>query len=255
MTRLGIEANWSVVLMGAALILLTLFARGAASESQGETSSASAISSDQPDFNRQIYYKNKLEFAYDTGALFYNTPLLLDPVIGSKFQRTPGAPDYTLIPQNFSLRWHLYDIKGRSFWRGNTDFSVAGNYTVYAQGPESYYTGVIFGLRYNFIQPNWRLVPYFDLRGGFGMTDAQHTNEARENKPEVGQAGNFQFNFSFGSGIRYNPNPNFGVSLGCAFMHISSAYLTRPNHGINVFGPTAGFDLALPRLSEMMHSL
>jgi len=254
MTRVGIETHWFVVLMGAALILLTPSAPAAAAESHDETSSASAVTY-QPDFNRRIYYKNKLEFAYGTGVLFYNTPLLLDPVIGDKFQRRPDAPDYTLIPQNFSLRWQLYNIKGRSFWRGNTEVSVTGNYTVYTQGPESYYGGVIFGLRYNFVQPNWRLVPYFDVSGGFGMTDAQHTNEGRENKPEIGQAGNFQINFGFGPGIRYNPTPYFGVSVGCAYMHISNAYLRDPNHGINVFGPNASINFALPRLSEIWHFL
>ena len=94
-------------------------------QNQGENGANQDIAvSDQPDFNRQIYYKNKLELAFDTGWLWYNTPLILEPIIGEKFSREPGLPNYSLMPLNLSLRWHLYDICGPSILRGNTDFTA-----------------------------------------------------------------------------------------------------------------------------------
>jgi lipid A 3-O-deacylase len=214
--------------------------------------------SDQPDFNRQIYYKNKLELAFDTGWLWYNTPLILDPIIGDKFAREPGAEDYTLVPLDFSVRWHLYDICGPSILRGNTDFTFSGSYTDIERGPESRYVAAIAGFRYNFIQPNWRLVPFLELRGGMGFTDAQQPNEVAHNRPAVGQGQDFTFNFLMGAGVRYNFNPTYSVSAGVTFMHVSNMYLSEPryyNHGINVVGPSIGLNIALPSISSAFRTM
>jgi len=214
--------------------------------------------SDQPDFNREIYYKNKLEFAFDTGWLWYNTPLVLDPIIGQKFAREPGVADYTLVPLNFSLRAQLYDICGPSILRGNTDFSFTGSYTVIEQGPESYYASAMAGVRYNFIQPNWRMVPYLELRGGMGFTDAQQPYEAAHHQPEAGQGQDFTFTFTMGAGVRYNFSPTYSLSAGIAFMHISNLYLSEPkyyNHGVNVVGPTIGLNIALPTITSAVRTM
>ncbi len=64
----------------------------------------------------------------------------------------------------------------------------------------------------------------------------------------IGQGQDFTFTFAIGSGVRYNFNPRYSISMGAAFMHISNAYLSEPkyyNHGVNVVGPTFGFNFAL----------
>lgn len=230
-------------------------------EAQTQTDSGAKqqiAASDEPDFNRQIYYKNKLELAFDTGWLWYNTPLILDPIIGDKFAREPGIVDYTLVPLDFSLRWQLYDICGPSILRGNTDFTFTGSYTDIERGPESRYVAAIGGFRYNFIQPNRRMVPFLELRGGTGFTDAQQPNEVAHHRPAVGQGQDFTFTFIMGAGVRYNFNPNYSVSAGVAFMHVSNMYLSEPkyyNHGINVVGPTIGLNVALPSISSAFRTM
>ncbi len=185
-------------------------------------------------------------------GLGYNTPLILDPLLGQAFRAYPGLPDYTIVPLIFSLRWHLYDISGRSFWRGNTDVSLGGSYNLITSGPESHYAAIITGGRYNFIQPNWRIVPYFEIRGGLGWTNAKQPYEVAHHQPAVGQGQDFTFTFLFGPGVRYNFNPRYSASLGAGYMHISNLYLSEPkyyNHGINVVGVNVGVNVALTRAS------
>ena len=228
-------------------------------QNQGDNGANQEITaSDQPDFNREIYYKNKLELAFDTGWLWYNTPLILEPIIGEKFSREPGLPNYSLMPLNLSLRWHLYDICGPSILRGNTDFTFSGSYIVIAKGPESRYIAAIAGFRYNFIQPNWRLVPYLELRGGMGFTDAQQPYEVAHHLPPIGQGQDFTFNFIMGAGVRYNFNPTYSISAGITYMHISNAYLSEPkyyNHAVNVIGPSIGLNVALPTITSAFRTM
>src|SRR5579863_5526972 len=70
-----------------------------------------------PDFNRDIYYRNKLEFSLETGWLPNNIPFVFDFLVGSGYTTWPLH--YTLVPNIASLRWHIDNIWGRSIFRGN----------------------------------------------------------------------------------------------------------------------------------------
>ena len=194
---------------------------------------------EQPDFNREIYFKDKLELGFDAGLLPYNTRFVFDWLQGENWARVPL--DYTLVPLTLSLRWHLDDIGGPSFLRGNTDVTFSGNYTVIPQGPESYYLSFMTGARYNFVQPNWRIAPYIEGRVGAGFTDAKGPQGVL-----YAQGEDFTFTFSMGGGLRYNIDPRYSVSAGLTYMHISNLYLSTEayNWGINVFGPTVGINVA-----------
>jgi len=231
-----------------ALACLTLAAPCFAQDSKSRLSNGSVATSEVPDFNSKIYYKNNLEFSFDAGWLPYNIPLIFDPLMGDKFARQSGTVDYSLVPLILTLRWHLYDACGPWFLRGNTDFTIGGGYTAITKGPESRYVPVITGARYNFVQPNWRIVPYLEVRGGMGFTDAKQPEEVKHHQPAVGQGQDFTFTFIMGGGARYNFNPRYSMSLGISYMHISNLYLSEPkyyNHGINVVGPNFGFNVGL----------
>ena len=60
------------------------------------------------DFNRDIYYKNKLEFSLDGGWLPINIPFPLDVFVGANYDTYPLK--YTLAPVIASLRWHINGI-------------------------------------------------------------------------------------------------------------------------------------------------
>jgi hypothetical protein len=156
------------------------------------------------DFNREIYFKHKLEFSLDTGCLPNNIPFLFNPLMGEKWAQNPL--DYTLVPIIFSLRWHWGNIAAPSFIRGNTDLTFSGSYTVIPRGPEHLYAAFMFGVRRNFVQPNWRVVPYVEARGGVGYTDAKVPYGV-----PYAQGQDLTFNFILGGGVRYNFNPRYSI--------------------------------------------
>lgn len=219
------------------LACLALSSPAFAQETTSQPSAGALVSSEPADFNRQIYYKNKLEFALDAGYFPYNTKFIFDFFEGANWPRVPL--DYTLVPLTLSLRWHLDDIGGPSILRGNTDVTFSGNYTVIPQGPESYYVSYMMGARYNFVQPNWRISPYIEGRVGAGFTDAKGPAGV-----QYAQGEDFTFTFSMGGGLRYNFNPRYSVSAGMTYMHISNLYMSKAyNWGINVYGPTVGVNI------------
>jgi hypothetical protein len=197
-----------------------------------------------PDFNRDIYYKNKLEFSLDGGWLPTNIPLPFDFASGDPYNTYPLK--YTLVPIIASLRWHMNDISGPWFLRGNFDFQFSGSVTAIPRGPESRYLIYIMGMRRNFVPRNSRVAPYFDVRLGVGNIDA---------KGPIGiyyaQGEPLTFTFNFGSGVRYNFNPRYSFSAGVNYMHISNANISQgngyTNYGINVLGPMVGLNVQLRR--------
>lgn len=196
------------------------------------------------DFNRKIYFKHKLELSLDTGCLPGNIPFLFNPLMGDPWTQVPL--NYTLVPIIFSLRWHWGNIAAPSFIRGNTDLTFSGSYTVIPRGPEHLYAAFMFGVRRNFVQPNWRVAPYAEARGGVGYTDAKGPYGV-----PWAQGQDLTFNFILGGGVRYNFNPRYSISTGIAYMHVSNAYLSQPkvyDWGINVFGPTLGITVGLGKL-------
>jgi len=140
-------------------------------DSKNQQSNEILTESRPADFNREIYFKHKLEFSLDTGWLPNNIPFIFNPLMGEKWAQNPL--DYKLVPLIFSLRWHWGDIAGASFIHGNTHLTFSGSYTVIPRGPEHLYAAFMFGVRRNFVQRNWRIVPYTEARGGVGYTDAK----------------------------------------------------------------------------------
>jgi hypothetical protein len=193
------------------------------------------------DFNRDIYYKNKLEFALDVGWLPINIPFPFDVFEGDPYDLYPLR--YTLVPTVASLRWHIDDVGSRWIFRGNWDLTASVSATAIPRGAETHYFSYDMGLRRNFVLRNWRAVPYVDLRAGVGLIDA---------KGPLGvyyaQGQNFTFTLNLGSGVRYNFSPRYAISAGLNWMHISDNNLSAPqysNYGINVYGPMFGLDIQL----------
>jgi hypothetical protein len=195
----------------------------------------------KPDLNRNIYYKNRLEFSLDGGWLPINIPFVFDVFLGDGYTKTPL--NYTLVPIIASLRWQMDDVGGPWIFRGNWDLTASAAFTVIPRGPETHYIAWIMGIRRNFVPRHGRLAPYFDGRLGLGNIDA---------KEPLGviwaQGQDFTFTVNMGSGVRYNFNPRYSISAGLNWMHISNLYLSEPkfaNYGINVYGPMFGIDVRL----------
>jgi len=193
------------------------------------------------DFNRSVYYKNKLEFSLDTGWLPINIPFVFDFLTSGACNKTPLK--YTLVPILPSLRWQMGNVGGPWILRGNWDLTFSGSFTVIPRGPETRYGAYIMGIRRNFVRPNWRIVPHLDGRAGLGFINAKEPKEV-----SFAQGQDFTFTVMLCDGVRYNFNPRYAISSDMTYMHISNLYLSKPkfpNYGINVYGPMVGFDIRL----------
>jgi hypothetical protein len=235
-----------VAYVALAFVLLCPYARSQETEDQHLASPPAddsvnpvrASRSRLPDFNEDIFYRNKLEFSLENGYLPANIPFVYNFLFGSSYARWPR--NYTLVPTIASLRWQLGNIDGwPRFLRGNTDFSFSGAYTAIPRGPETRYFAFDFGIRHNFVPHRWRVTPYFDMRGGVGNINAKGPEGVL-----YAQGQDLTFTYMMGAGARYNFNPRYSLAVGATYMHISNAGLSEPkvvNYGINVWGPIVGF--------------
>jgi hypothetical protein len=215
-------------------------------ESTGRASNEVFPASESPDLDRSIYYKNKLEFSLETGWLPINIPFVFDCFVGDSYNETPLQ--YTLAPVLASLRWQMGDVRGPGILRGTFDLSFSGAFTWVPRGPETHYWAYDMGIRRNFVRRKWRTAPYFDVRLGVGRIDAK----GRLGVPYA-QGQDLTFTFMMGSGVRYNFNSRYGISVGMNYMHVSNLYLSEPrfyNYGINVYGPMVGLDMRLGKLKR-----
>lgn len=205
------------------------------------------------DRNREIYYRNKLELAFDLGTFPINIPFPFDFMEGDPYTEHPLK--YTLVPVILSLRWHMTNLGGRWIFRGNWDLTSSGSFTWIPSGPETRYISYDMGVRRNFVPRNRNYASYFDIRLGVGQINAKGPKGVPyaqgENWPE--------FTMNMGSGVRYNFSPRLAFTAGLNYMHLSNMDLsehkpnaTDPNwgpinYGINVYGPALGIDIKLGR--------
>jgi hypothetical protein len=197
----------------------------------------------KPDFNSDIFYRNKVEFSIEGGALPINLPFVFDVFVGGNYAQNPLH--YTAVPVFPSVRWQMGKINGPWFLRGNTDMTFTFSVTGFPRGPEKLYDAVDLGFRRNFVPRNWRVTPYFEVRMGAGMIDAQ---EPYGNSYAQGQ--DLTFTLMVGTGFRYNFNSRYSMAIGATYFHVSNAYLSEPKYddnGINVCGPLLGFNVLVSR--------
>jgi len=195
------------------------------------------------DRNLDIYYRNRREFSLDVGWHPVNIPFIYDFAVGDSYNVTPLK--YTLVPIVASLRWHVTNVGWKWIFRGNMDFTFSGSITAIPRGPETHYYSFDFGIRRNFVYRNWKVVPFFEQRGGAGIINAKEPLGVL-----FAQGQNLTFTYNLGVGARYNLDSKYSFSAGMNYMHISNAYLSQPqfyNYGINVYGPMFGFDMRLGR--------
>ena len=123
-----------LILFTVMLACLIQTAKCIAQDSPGQLSQ-DTVRFPKPDFNREIYYKNRIDFSFESGWLPINIPLPFDFVSGDAYNTYPLK--YTLAPVIASLRWHMNGIGGPWVLRGNWDFQFSGSVTAIPRGPET----------------------------------------------------------------------------------------------------------------------
>ena len=185
--------------------------------------------SEPEDLSSRLFQEDRITLEFMTGAMF--SPCGLGP----------HEPVYNYQQNNVRLGWMLVspDDKENPFrdtpFRGNFEalFETTGSYVWESFG--TYMVGVTGLIRYNFVQPNWIVVPY--IQGGAGII---YTN-ARNWSNQEAIGGNWEFTPQFAGGLKFLIDDNFSFNLEGAFQHISNANTSARNEGVNAYGGFAGF--------------
>jgi opacity protein-like surface antigen len=160
----------------------------------------------------------RFELALESGYLFgvINPPQ--DYQVGAEFLTA-------------RIRWGV--VQGDSWLRGYNQFYFSAIAEPIFQGIENHYFGFNLGMRYNFVRPGSRFVPYISGGVGAGWIDSH---------PEIpgGQGQNFTFNILSAAGISYLIDDHWKISVGALYEHLSNAGQTDPNPSLNLFGPQVG---------------
>ena len=158
------------------------------------------------------------EFAVESGYLFGAINPPANYQIGAEFL-TARIP------------WGV--VRSDSWLRGYNQFYISGIAEPIFRGIENHYFGFNLGMRYNFVRPGSRLVPYFSGGVGAGWIDSH---------PEVpgGQGQDFTFNILSAVGVSYIVNDNWKINVGALYQHLSNGGQTDPNPSLNLFGPQVG---------------
>ncbi len=153
----------------------------------------------------------------------------------SSFSTTKATrPTINYELQDLRVGW-MYDSPRHGDWlngilRGNSEIMleiIEGNTT---HGKGGYLAGGSLLWRYNFIQPDARWVPYFQLGAG-----ALGNNIYRERgQKEIGEG--FEFMLQGEIGLRYMISDAWSVSAEGGYRHISNAGLASNNEGLNSLG-------------------
>jgi lipid A 3-O-deacylase len=176
------------------------------------------VNAGEPLGSEDLFTKGRYEAALTSGVLF------------SPFIATEGRPTINYTISEVQFGYMLGDTKGSGVFRGNFELLGEAFGSAIFVGPGDYIVGMTIWGRYNFVQPNWRLIPYIQAGAGLTATDID--------RQIVGQA--FNFNLDLGIGARYLISQKWALMLEYRYQHISNANSAQHNLGINANGPILG---------------
>jgi opacity protein-like surface antigen len=145
-----------------------------------------------------------------------------------------GNPNsYEIGAQFVTARVRWGAVHGDGWLRGFNQVYLLAMAEPIFRGPENHYFGISTGLRYNFVRPDSRLVPYVSGGIGLGFIDSH---------PEIpgAQGQDFTFNILTAAGLSYKIDQHWKASAGILYQHLSNAGLTTPNPSLNLLGPQLG---------------
>jgi opacity protein-like surface antigen len=174
---------------------------------------ASGVESAKEKFNPE-----RFEVALESGYLFgfINPPRSYQ--IGAEFLTA-------------RVRWGV--VRSDVWLRGYNQFCISAIAEPIFRGIENHYFGLNFGMRYNFVRPGSRLVPY--ISGGLGLGWIDSNAEI-----PGGQGQDFTFNILTAAGISYKMNDHWKLNAGILYQHLSNGGQTDPNPSLNLLGPQVG---------------
>lgn len=177
----------------------------------------------------EVFARKQLSFQFLAGA-YFSTGL------------GPETPEFNYLPVAFRFGCMLNDPRhDGTCLRGNWEVLLEGIVAPIVSGFGDILTGPSLLLRYNFIQPEARLVPYLQAGIGVVYTDAADAPNQRAIGQEV------EFLLQAALGVRCFLGDNWTLDVEAGFQHISNADLADANGGINDFGASIGLTYFFPR--------
>ena len=184
-----------------------------------------------------------------------NGPRFTLQIMGGYYQHTglgPGAPfgstvdpEFDYAPIDVRVGYLVTAPSDRnSLFRGAGEILLDVMVAPVTKGYADIVVGPSILLRYNFVQPNAKLVPYIQGGAGIVYSDAYQT----QGQDALGEA--VEFILQSGIGVRYMINHRWSLDLEGGFQHISNAGFADRNGGINNVGGTVGFTYYLPRFGR-----
>lgn len=177
---------------------------------------ANEFALDDPSFDwQQNFEKGRREATIGVGALF-------SPVFAKN-----GRPVVNYGGLSAQLGYMLTSADVSDGWGGNFEI-LAGLFGagIFHAEKGNYVAETTFSLRYNFVPPRCKLVPYLQLGAGVTFMDADQSL--------FGQVLNF--NSGGAIGLRYFIKPRCSLNAEYHFEHISNARMSEENLGINAHG-------------------
>jgi len=199
--------------------------------------SPNSKSADPDDLASYIFVEDRITLEFMTGAMF--SPSGIGPVV----------PVYNYQQNNVRLGWMLDSPDSWGPQAGINDplrgtfeavLEATGSYVWYSFG--TYMVGATALVRYNFVQPNWIVVPY--IQGGAGIV---YTN-ARNWSDQDAIGANVEFTPQFAGGLKFLLDKNWTFNIEGAFQHISNANTSARNEGVNAYGGFAGFTYVFDKI-------
>jgi lipid A 3-O-deacylase len=182
----------------------------------------------------QVQPSNSGGFSVDD----YFTPGFHEGSVGvgalfSNVIRTSNRPNIDYVFGAASVGYMVTGIHGPSVLRGNLELApeLFGSYVFH--GPGNYVAGGTLWIRYNFVQPGWRLVPYFEGGGGGTALDIPDNFDGKI----------YNWNLDAAIGAHYFLRPNLSLNAEYRLRHISNADMWSHNVGVNTSGPLVGVSL------------
>jgi hypothetical protein len=172
-----------------------------------------------------LYTEDRITLQFMTGAAF--SPVGIGP---------SDHPDFNYNLNELRLGWMLNtpDPDGGIF-AGNVEALIALSGGAVIESFGSFLVGPTALLRYNFVQPGWKIVPYVQGGAGFIYSDASEDDKEQD---AIGQE--IEFTPQASVGFRYLLTDNLSVDAEFIYHHISNASMSSRNDGINALGGLVG---------------
>jgi len=169
------------------------------------------------------FAKGQMEFQALTGAFFSFSPDSSD------------RPDINHSLTSWRIGWMLNDPTGTGFFRGNSELLLEGFFGKVFEGAGDYLGGATLQLRYNFVQPDARFVPYIQIGAGGFYSDIYKDQSQRL----IGKS--VSINLQTAIGIRYLLSDTWALSLEGGYRHVSNPGTSERNRGLDSLGMQLGF--------------